>query len=366
VCKEKIKQAYGLAYQQALNASDAGTSGTATEDLMAREQLAREAGRRAEITTVRQLLGIPIDHFVEVTLAAFFQIAEVVQPLTVCLNEDTSDPYSGADFHRGVQQIDAAQAMAFVRQRRAVRDETFTDLDRTRRQQAFIASLMVAVRNSGVLSRPSALRNLVDVVEQNVAVDAGFDFAGFIKRGAKLTESGLSLYTLPIAGFGQTSAGEQINIIDVPTIRSIVRDLVSTGTPAAKPLAVLDVVNASSYEGLAAAVRDALAASSFTAGTASSADTRAQTSRIDYGPGAQAAAEALADQLNLTASASDTVAADRVRLTIGADFPADDYLTGTAEPSAVPTAAATATGTQAPVPTELSRMSATGGIPCVK
>ena len=82
-------------------------------------------------------MGIPIDHFVEVTLAAFFQIAEVVQPLTVCLNDDTSDPYSGADFERGVQEIDAAQAMAFVRQRRDVNDETFTDLDRTRRQQAF-------------------------------------------------------------------------------------------------------------------------------------------------------------------------------------------------------------------------------------
>ena len=54
-----------------------------------REQTAREAGRRAEIDTVRRLLGVPIDHFIEVTLVAFFQIAQVVQPITVCLNEDT-------------------------------------------------------------------------------------------------------------------------------------------------------------------------------------------------------------------------------------------------------------------------------------
>ena len=54
-----------------------------------REQKAREAGRKAEIDTVRRLLGVPIDHFVEVTLGAFFQIAQVVQPITVCLNNDT-------------------------------------------------------------------------------------------------------------------------------------------------------------------------------------------------------------------------------------------------------------------------------------
>ena len=106
-------------------------------------------GRKAQISTVRNLLGIPIDHFIEVTLVAFFQIATVVQPITVCLNDDTYDSFSGADFHKGVQQIDAAQAMAFVRQRRDVNDEMFTDLDRTRRQQAFIVSLLSALRTTG-------------------------------------------------------------------------------------------------------------------------------------------------------------------------------------------------------------------------
>ena len=113
-------------------------------DIAAREQMAREAGRRAQISAVKHLLQIPIDHFVEITLAAFFQIARVVEPITVCLNEDTSDRYySGADFHKGIQQINAAQAMTFVRQRDA-NDVLFTDLDRTRRQQAFMASVHCA------------------------------------------------------------------------------------------------------------------------------------------------------------------------------------------------------------------------------
>lgn len=112
MCAGKIKQAYGLAYQQSLNAQAAGNSGAGATDLAAREQTAREAGRKAEIGAVTDFLGISVDHFVEVTLGAFFQIAKAVEPITVCLAGDTRDSYSGADFHQGVQRIDAAEAMA--------------------------------------------------------------------------------------------------------------------------------------------------------------------------------------------------------------------------------------------------------------
>ena len=55
-----------------------------------------------------------------------------------------------------------------------------------------------------------------------------------MKRSAKLSESGLSLYTLPIAEFSETAYGEQVNLIDVPTIRAIVRNLMDTGSPDGK------------------------------------------------------------------------------------------------------------------------------------
>ncbi|MBV8927982.1 MAG: LCP family protein, partial [Mycobacteriaceae bacterium] len=230
VCQGKVKQAYGLAYQREMDSFGSSASAGAqaeSDDPAAHEQKAREAGRKAEIATVRNLLSIPIDHFIEVTLGAFFQLAKAVEPITVCLNQDTSDPYSGADFQQGTQQINAAQAMAFVRQRRDVNDENFTDLDRTRRQQAFIASLITALRRGGALDSPSTLAKLLDVAKQNVAVDSGFDLAGFAKHAADLTKNAPSLYTLPITGFSQDPDGEDINQIDLPTIRSIVHDLVS-------------------------------------------------------------------------------------------------------------------------------------------
>ena len=185
--------------------ADSAASNALTPE--AKEQAGREAGRKAEIATVRRLLDVPIDHFVEVTLGAFFEIAKTVAPITVCLNEDTSDDFSGADFHQGVQQIDAAQAMAFVRQRRDANNGDSTDMDRTRRQQAFIVSLVSALRHSGGLDNPITMHRLLDVAKQNVAVDTDLDLASSCDMPRRLTARPPSLYTLPITEFGQDPAG---------------------------------------------------------------------------------------------------------------------------------------------------------------
>jgi LCP family protein required for cell wall assembly len=387
VCKSKIKQAYGLAYQQTMEtlASSESASTSGAYDLVGNEQTAREAGRKAQIAAVRQLLGVPVDHFVEITMAAFFQIARVVEPITVCLNAHTVDDYSGANFRQGEQQIDASQAMAFVRQRRDLNDELFTDLDRTRRQQAFIVSLVNALRHGGALSNPAHLRDLLQVAQQNLAVDTGFKLAGFLSDASSWTDRQMSLYTLPIGEFGQDPTGQDVNIVDVATIRTLVHDLFNTGTSdpisasptSTAPLAaaaVLKVVNATTVNGLAAAVTDWFATRGFTPGETSTADALWHTSTLTYGSGAEQAAQQLAAQVKLTATASDSVAPDTVQLVLGSDFPADDYLITasnaelpgpTASSAAITAVDATSTGDNAPTPTDFTKMTATN-IPCVR
>ena len=386
VCAGKIKQAYGLAYQQSLNAQASGSAGGAgATDLAAREQTAREAGRKAEISAVNDFLGISVDHFVEITLGAFFQIAKVVEPITVCLNGDTRDSYSGADFHQGVQRIDAADAMAFVRQRRDENDGSFTDFDRTRRQQAFLVSLVKAARSGGALSSVSGLRKLLQVARDNVAVDSGLDLVDLASRASKLTDRPLSLYTLPISGFGKDPNGSDINVVDLPTIRRIVHErfysdapatvdagssTTATPPPLAQPV-ILDVVNATTRDGLAAAIEEAFAGRGFTRGSATTAPAPADDTVVEYGSGADQGARVLADQLHVPATANGAVPPGTVRLTVGTRFPAGDYL---AHPSAavetqqsgqVSTVPATGSGDRAPAPTDLSQMTATN-VPCVK
>ncbi|MGB0969551.1 MAG: LytR family transcriptional regulator, partial [Mycobacterium sp.] len=84
-----------------------------------------------------------------------------------------------------------------------------------------------------------------------------------------------------------------------------------------------------------------------------------------------------ADQLQLTAVPSSSVASGTVQLTIGSDFPVNDYLDSdgtpiyvapaaeTPTPAPVDTVDATATGAEAPAPTDLTKMTGTD-IPCVR
>ena len=166
---------------------------------------------------MRQFLGgVPIDHFVEVTMVAFYQIAQVVEPITVCVKEDTQDSYSGADFHAGRQQINAAQAMAFVRQRRDTvhPDLNFTDLDRERRQQAFIASLFYQLKQADTFANPAKLTGILNVAKQNTAIDSGLDL--------------LSLARMPRASPVATSTSPRCRSPVSATTRAVRRSTSST------------------------------------------------------------------------------------------------------------------------------------------
>jgi hypothetical protein len=138
---------------------------------------------------------------------------------------------------------------------------------------------------------------------------------------------------------------------------------------------VLDVVNATSRDGLAAAIEDTFTGRGFTRGSATTAAASADDSIIEYGPGADRSARVLADQLHLSPTASNTVAPGTIRLTVGTRLPAGDYLArpdahpdnaadGSASGQVTPVSA-TGAGDRAPAPTELSQMTATS-IPCIK
>ncbi|MEN2740670.1 LCP family protein [Microbacterium sp. X-17] len=233
VSKGKIKEAYGREMDAKL--TELVNQGVPQDQAY---QQARDAAREEEIQTVSQFLGgVRIDHFVEVTMAAFYEVAQAVQPITVCLNHATADPqYSGANFVAGMQQLNASQAMAFVRQRRdTVYDAvSLTDLDRTRRQQAFMISLAVKLRDASTFTNFGTMQTLIDAAKQYIALDQGFDLLSLASDMQRLSGGNITFQTLPVERFG-TIGGESVNIVDVNKIQAIVSGLLNPPTPTAAP-----------------------------------------------------------------------------------------------------------------------------------
>ncbi len=383
-CMGKIKQAYGLGFDQA--SKDLAKQGVPYGP--GRVQRQRDAGRLAEIAAVEQFLGkVHVDHFVEVTLVAFYELARVVQPITVCVNSDTQDlRYSGADFHAGRQQINAAQALAFVRQRRddVHPDLRFTDLDRERRQQAFIASLAYQLKQVGTLADPFKLNGIVSVATANFAIDSGLSVLKLGALARKLSGGNVTFYTLPVNRFGRNSRGEDVNIVDLVAIHETVSQLLNPTSgslqaavpgqslePAKSvPADPVNIINMTGRAGLGRRAAAALRAQRFTIGTIDSSPSRQATSKITYGADARSAADLLSRLLGNTPATQDlALPPSGLQLRIGLNFSLPTGSTGLPGPAlpsaALPVVSGTGTGRNAPAPTALTAVAATG-IPCVK
>ena len=214
---QKIKEAYGLAKYTSENAL---VKQGVPNPL--REQKSRDAGRAATISTISTLLGIPIDHFAEVNLVGFYDIATALGGIQVCLNRAVNDSqYSGGVFPAGLQTISGVQALEFVRQRHGLPNG---DLDRTHRQQAFITGVITKFRSQGIFGDLGKLQSLLTVAKKDVVIDSGWDVLGFLPQAKALTGGHITFHTLPIEGYAMRNH-QSVNLIDIPTVRKFVHDL---------------------------------------------------------------------------------------------------------------------------------------------
>lgn len=358
----KIKEAYGLTKAQ----TEEQLQAEGVEDPAELERAGREAGRQATLRAVRTLTGQPIDYFAEVNLAGFYDLAASLGGVEVCLNNAVYDEYSGADFPAGRQRLDAAQALAFVRQRHGLENG---DLDRTHRQQAFLLSVVHELQEAGVFGNLDELRDLMSVARKDVVLSEGWGEAQF-RRVAALAGGDVQFRTLPVVRY-DTIDGQSVNIVDPAAIRAEIASAIGphaagiSGPAAATdpdggggPQSQIAVVNGSEVYGLAGRTADLLSRRGYTvAEIRDRNDGEPPGTLISFGAGAGPEADALAALLGVDSPPqADPVLPDggvKVILGDGYEPPADD-----ADPSAPPPAEG------APTPDAGSPVSG-GGIPCV-
>ncbi len=356
----KIDQAYGVSmfYKQGnLRQQD---------PRMSYDQLAfagNEAGRRAAVATVEKLTGQHVDHFAEVNMEGFYELAKVFGGVEVCLRHAVRDSYSGADFRAGYQHLNAAQALAFVRQRHGLPNG---DLDRTHRQQAFVDSVMHQLKTAGVLSDLSKTQALLSVAKRYVITDSGWNLLDFAAQMRQLTSGNLVFHTLPITGYA-TIDGQDANTVDPAAIKRIVASAFSASPLPAPHLTrprkaavapVVDVLNGGSAQGLAGRVSAAFTRAGYQPGQVGNTAARPATA-VGYGVGTAASARQIARLFGVAAVASPSVAAGHVLIELGASatVPAVPEFGTKARPR--PSASASSPGPQG------GAVRAQNGIPCV-
>ncbi|MFC4906706.1 LCP family protein [Actinomadura gamaensis] len=362
----KIKEAYGV------------TKAFTEDRLMARgehdrhrlEHDGREAARKATISTVRKLLGVPIDHFAEINLAGFYDLATTLGGVDVCLKHPVRDRYSGADFPAGRQHLDGAQALAFVRQRHGL---TNGDLDRTHRQQAFLASVTHQLKQEGIFGDLGRMQGLLKVARKDVVMDSGWDVLGFAQQAKSLTGGNVEFHTLPIEGFG-TRNRQSVNLVDPDKIRTMVHDTLNPPKQSPAPASsgdgsggsgsgggaktTVDVLNGGGRAGLAAKVAGALSRGGYATGKVGNTAPTARTT-VRYGASAGSDAKRIAALFGVKAVSDASLPAGGVRVVLGPGAIVPSVASsGGRKPAPEPTATLPTTGAQGGAVKG-------GGIPCV-
>jgi len=366
---------------------------------MSRDQLyfqANEAGRAAEIDTVQALTGVHIDHFAELNLWGFYELASIFGPIEVCLKQAAYDPdFSGANIPAGYHALSAAQALAFVRQRENLPNG---DLDRTHRQQAVLDYVIWKVRHQNLVADLVEGNALLNDLKTFMITSGGWNIVQFATEMQNLTGRNLVFNTLPI----QTTENnvmlngrlQDINVVDPAYLKHYTHNLFYPPPPAkqttaaspkvtvsipAAPTVTVDVYNGGTAPGLATGVSQALVSAGYKAGAIENGSAQPEpvqsATQVFYGAGTSANAAKIARYFGATAAAATSVPAGHVEILLGT---ASTVVPAGISSSATPSASAAATAT-APVPAPASSAANDGqaggtvavkanapyGIPCV-
>ncbi|WP_369182040.1 LCP family protein [Streptomyces sp. Y1] len=333
---------------------------------------------------VEKLTNLRVDHTIVVDFNGFASMTKAVGGVEVCLPNDIHEgdlnPNLGHKgkliFAKGKQKVEGQQALDYVRIRHGIGDGS--DIGRTKRQQAFLSSLIKEVKSRGM--DPTTLLPLADAGTKSLTVDPDLGSA------AKLISFAMSIKDVDLHDVKFLTApwryeGPRVALVhpDVDQLWAALKadrtidgqdasapapagtESAAPTTPAApaspSPAAPPDakaaevkvtVLNGTGGAGLAGKAAEALKGAGYTSVTVGNASgTKAHaTTLVEYGSGEKSAAEAIA-KLFPGSTVEPGGAGKGVSVVIGRDFAA-------ANPPAASGAPGAPAGAPAPLPTSVA------------
>ncbi len=300
--------------------------------------------------TLEDLTSLKIDHFISIDLAGFKTMTDAVGGVDVCVapppgggTSNLNDAFSQWHGKLGMNHLNGDQALAFVRTRHALPNETY----RVARQQQFLSRLLDKATSVGVLTNPVKITQLIGAVGGSLKVDNGLtQNGGMIKIAQRLSGLGsakVTFITIPthvplrsegaVDDEGQIPPHGDVLFYDpaglaqvLAPLRPATADDVSvgaTGRPTLPPsqVTITEVRNKTGRSGLASQTTSELSAMGFTGSLKPTTGPAGQViTEIRYPTGQEAAAHTLAGVISGSRTVEDPAADSGLVVVLGASF----------------------------------------------
>jgi len=155
------------------------------------------------VQTLEQATKVHIDHYAEIGFDGFANLVDAVGGVNICVDPPgMNDPFSGAHFAPGCQDLTGPQALAYVRDRHDFPD---SDVSRVKHQRQFLSALLSKSASAGTLLNPFKLFPLLTSGTGSFTVDSGDHIWNLAGLGWA-TRGGLVTTTVPFDGSSQWTA----------------------------------------------------------------------------------------------------------------------------------------------------------------
>jgi len=297
-----------------------------------------DGGPKLLINTITQLTGLPIQHFLQIDFTGFKGMVNALGGVDVCLSRAAKEHNSQIDLSAGHHHINGDVALSFVRQRYGLPNG---DIDRIKRQQYFLASLVRKLVSAGTLLNPFKLTGFLSVATSSLQVDENLsvnDLKNLALRLRGFSAGGVLFSTVNIADIGGRVHGADVVLLDDAknaVLFDQLRQDRAPGSPAAPvkaappaaPLIVaptairVRVFNGSGIPGLGRKAATALGAQGFTiSGAATTHGAGGTQTTISYGPTRADSARTLAAALPGSVLAPDPTLSRTLQVVIGSSY----------------------------------------------
>jgi LCP family protein required for cell wall assembly len=302
------------------------------------------------IKTIEKLTNVRIDNFVVVDFKAFKTVVDAIGGVEVCLTTPAYDPVrkgggSGLDLPAGYSNISGEQALAFVRARGSLGDGS--DIDRIKRQQQFIGSMIRGMTEKGLLTNPQMIYRVLGAITSSIQTNPEFaniqTLQNFALSMSGLNPSRITFVTVPFEYRGTGNVYWTAETDDLweairmdkkwPIVEPSASASPSTSpSPATSPVASVttvapkppeisvSVLNATSKIGLAKTAADDLRAEGYEIIKVGNSTQRLTASEILYKSSQLEAAKVLAAQTGITKLTLDNSLVSPIVLLVANDW----------------------------------------------
>lgn len=299
-----------------------------------------KGGPGCSIRTLEGNTGIFIDHYAVLNFEGFASMVDALGGVEVCTPVPIDDEAAGISITAGRHLLQGHEALGYVRARKSLTGGS--DINRIKRQQAFMSSVAQKAVSTEILKRPDMLYSFLSAATKALTTDQDLGISDMAEVGRSLQNVGpenIQFVTVPVEGYPKDP-----NRVQWAPNAEIVWDAIRNdkaigapdptpspgATPSATPSEPLTVsparisvqlLNGSGVKGLATQAKAALQVQGFGSVTIGDAVGRTQGVVIEHSTYQAEAARTVAAAFPGAVLKPNTALGDTIKVTLGTGAP---------------------------------------------